>query len=154
MELSSRSLGAMALAGPVAAISACSQDPLGSALGAGPATVNISNQPNNNYQFNYTDFPQLQNPGGSVLVMVQATSSTKNVFVTRVDANTVDCVSNICTHAGCSLNSYSAGTQSYTCPCHGSVFNVDGTVKVGPASQPLQAYAATINSTGITVIIP
>jgi cytochrome b6-f complex iron-sulfur subunit len=155
LQMSSKSLGALALAGPVvSAISACSQDPLNSALGAGPPTANISNSPNDNYSFEYTNFPQLVNAGGSVQVTVQATSGTKNVFVTRVDANTADCVTTICTHAGCTLSPYSPGTQSYTCPCHGSVFSASGTVEVGPATSPLQAYATTITTTGIIVVIP
>src|ERR1700745_3610943 len=102
LELSSKSLGALAIAGPVvSAISACSQTPLESALGRGPSSVNISNSPNNTYTFDFTTFPQLQNPGGTVHATVQATSGTKDIFVTRVDETTVDSVSTICTHAGC-----------------------------------------------------
>jgi Rieske Fe-S protein len=154
LELSSKSLGALALAGPVAALSGCSQTPLDSALGAGPASVNISNQPNNSYSFDFVSFPSLENPGGSIQATIQATSGTKNVFITRVDATTVDTVSTICTHAGCTLSPYSPGTQSYGCPCHGSIFAADGTVQVGPATQPLPSYPSVITLTGILITIP
>jgi Rieske Fe-S protein len=135
-------------------LSACSQTPLDSALGAGPATVNISNSPNNNYIFDLTTYPALQNPGGSILATIQATSGTKNVFITRVDADTVDTVSTICTHAGCTLSPYNSASQNYTCPCHGSVFSASGIVEVGPAVQPLTSYTSVLAATSIIVTIP
>ena len=40
----------------------------------------------------------------------------------------------VCTHLGCSV---SGDEQGFTCPCHGSRFNVDGKVTHGPAAKPL-----------------
>ena len=155
LELSSKSISALALASPVVSVlSACSQTPLDNALGAGPATVNISNSPNNNYIFDLNIYPALQNPGGSIQATVQATSGTKSVFITRVDANTVDTVSTVCTHAGCTLSPYTASTQSYSCPCHGSIFRADGIVEVGPAVQPLPTYTSVLSPTSIIITIP
>jgi glycine/D-amino acid oxidase-like deaminating enzyme/nitrite reductase/ring-hydroxylating ferredoxin subunit len=42
-----------------------------------------------------------------------------------------------CTHMGCLLRFNSAET-SWDCPCHGSRFDVDGTVLEGPAVSPLE----------------
>jgi Rieske Fe-S protein len=42
----------------------------------------------------------------------------------------------VCTHSGCKLNAVSGGTIN--CPCHGSKFNLDGTVAQGPAARPLE----------------
>ena len=43
-----------------------------------------------------------------------------------------------CTHAGCSV-AYKADANQFQCPCHGSVFAVDGTnLKVAP--RPLHSY--------------
>jgi glycine/D-amino acid oxidase-like deaminating enzyme/nitrite reductase/ring-hydroxylating ferredoxin subunit len=54
----------------------------------------------------------------------------------RDPANRVHAVSNICTHMGCRLNWNNAET-SWDCPCHGSRFDIDGSVLDGPAVTPL-----------------
>jgi Rieske Fe-S protein len=40
----------------------------------------------------------------------------------------------VCPHLGCTVNVTSDG---FTCPCHGSRFLPDGSLRNGPASQPL-----------------
>jgi len=42
----------------------------------------------------------------------------------------------ICPHAGCYFN-WDGGTDHFECPCHGSVFSIDGKVLGGPAPRPL-----------------
>ncbi len=46
-----------------------------------------------------------------------------------------------CTHAGCALAVKDGGIE---CPCHGSKFELDGTVARGPATQPLKARPVTV----------
>lgn len=50
---------------------------------------------------------------------------------------TVHTVSARCTHLGC-LVRFNAAERSWDCPCHGSRFDVDGTVLEGPAVEPLE----------------
>jgi glycine/D-amino acid oxidase-like deaminating enzyme/nitrite reductase/ring-hydroxylating ferredoxin subunit len=55
----------------------------------------------------------------------------------RDESGTLHGVSVRCTHMGCLLRFNSAET-SWDCPCHGSRFDVDGTVLEGPAVHPLE----------------
>lgn len=156
LELSSKSASAIAVLGPlttlVAGVTGCGQEPLSSGAGPGQSTV-IPTSSNNLYTFNFSDYPVLQNVGGSIRVTIQATSGAKDVFITRVDSGTADTVSTICTHQGCTLNSYNASTQQYLCPCHGSVFSASGAVIVGPAVVPLPSYPTILTNSGVQVTV-
>ena len=60
-----------------------------------------------------------------------------------------------CSHLGCSINFDKAGAK-FACPCHGSEFHLDGSVKQPPAAAPLsrlkykEAGAKQIAVDGIT----
>jgi glycine/D-amino acid oxidase-like deaminating enzyme/nitrite reductase/ring-hydroxylating ferredoxin subunit len=59
----------------------------------------------------------------------------KGVF--RDDEGDLHAVSLRCTHLGC-LVRFNAAERSWDCPCHGSRFDVDGSVLEGPAVHPLE----------------
>lgn len=65
-----------------------------------------------------------------------ATVNGKPVLLVQQTAGTVTALSAVCTHQGCTVM---AGKTSLNCPCHGSVFALDGSVKQGPAPSPLPA---------------
>ena len=48
--------------------------------------------------------------------------------------NGFSALSLVCTHLGCTVEQK---TDGFTCPCHGSRFNLDGKVTHGPAVKPL-----------------
>jgi cytochrome b6-f complex iron-sulfur subunit len=54
-----------------------------------------------------------------------------------------------CTHLGCLVRQSQAG---FECPCHGSQFAANGAVTNGPATQPLNYSALSIDSTGKVVL--
>ncbi|MBI2213042.1 MAG: ubiquinol-cytochrome c reductase iron-sulfur subunit [Acidobacteria bacterium] len=56
------------------------------------------------------------------------------------DKEGVYAVSTVCTHLGCIVKQSADG---FACPCHGSEFNKDGTVKKGPAPKALPWLAVT-----------
>jgi glycine/D-amino acid oxidase-like deaminating enzyme/nitrite reductase/ring-hydroxylating ferredoxin subunit len=57
--------------------------------------------------------------------------------VYRDDGGELHAVSMRCTHLGC-LVRFNAAERSWDCPCHGSRFDVDGSVLEGPAVKPLE----------------
>jgi len=50
-----------------------------------------------------------------------------------------------CTHLGCAYHWDEAKSQ-FLCPCHNSVFSVDGSVVAGPAPRPLDRYETKIEN--------
>jgi menaquinol-cytochrome c reductase iron-sulfur subunit len=51
----------------------------------------------------------------------------------------VTAFSPLCTHLGCAYR-WQAEKEAFSCPCHGSAFDVRGDVIAGPASRPLDRY--------------
>lgn len=68
----------------------------------------------------------------------------EQVLVVRdpADASSVIAVNSLCTHQGCSVDWEGGG--DFTCACHGSAFAPDGSVKEGPATDPLGTFTAKI----------
>jgi menaquinol-cytochrome c reductase iron-sulfur subunit len=56
----------------------------------------------------------------------------------------------ICPHAGCYYN-WDAVTDHFECPCHGSVFSIDGKVLGGPAPRPLDTLPHAITDGELSV---
>jgi menaquinol-cytochrome c reductase iron-sulfur subunit len=49
-----------------------------------------------------------------------------------------------CTHLGCAYH-WDENHNHFLCPCHSSIFNVDGTVISGPAPRPLDRYETKVD---------
>ena len=64
------------------------------------------------------------------------------VVVTQPQAGTYVGLSAICTHMGCTVRNASGGTIN--CPCHGSMYHLDGTVARGPAPRALAHRPVTV----------
>jgi glycine/D-amino acid oxidase-like deaminating enzyme/nitrite reductase/ring-hydroxylating ferredoxin subunit len=62
----------------------------------------------------------------------------KNVAAYRDEAGALHMRSAVCTHMGCVVG-WNETDRTWDCPCHGSRFEVDGTVLHGPAVSPLAA---------------
>ncbi|SEA23877.1 MULTISPECIES: Rieske (2Fe-2S) protein [unclassified Mycobacterium] len=71
------------------------------------------------------------------------------VVVTQPTAGEFKGMSAICTHQGCTVSEVVDGTIK--CPCHGSKFNLDGTVAQGPAKKPLEAKAVKVQGDSIVL---
>src|SRR5215510_1350818 len=71
------------------------------------------------------------------------------VVVTQPTAGQFMGFSAKCTHKGCTVNKIADGTID--CPCHGSKFNLDGSVAHGPAEKPLEAMAVSVEGDSIVL---
>ncbi|MFG2601976.1 Rieske (2Fe-2S) protein [Streptomyces sp. NPDC048514] len=119
-------MAAAGAAGLAAALTACgSGDDSSGSTGAGaggPALARTS------------DIPE---GGGKIF-------KDQGVVVTQPVAGTYKAFSSKCTHQGCAVGSVADGV--IVCPCHNSHFSAeDGSVKRGPATQPLPAAKITVS---------
>ena len=82
--------------------------------------------------------------GGGVVV------AGADVVITQPSAGQFKAFSATCTHQGCTVADVSGGTIN--CGCHFSKFSAtDGSVKNGPATQPLPEKKITVSGTTISV---
>ncbi|WP_217209627.1 Rieske (2Fe-2S) protein [Streptomyces sp. AC550_RSS872] len=76
--------------------------------------------------------------------------SDEKVVVSQPTAGDYKAFSTICTHQNCPMTDLKEDTLS--CACHGSQFSVlDGSVKKGPATQPLAAKEISVAGDSITL---
>jgi menaquinol-cytochrome c reductase iron-sulfur subunit len=69
--------------------------------------------------------------------------AVRHVWVVRRSANEVTVFSPVCPHLGCRYD-WDPRDALFKCPCHASVFRLDGTVVSGPAPRPLDALPAEV----------
>ncbi len=55
----------------------------------------------------------------------------------------------VCPHLGCTVN---VNTDGFACPCHGSRFLPDGSLRNGPASHPLASLKVEVNDAGLLIV--
>lgn len=64
------------------------------------------------------------------------TTAMKSVWAVRQADGGVTVFSPLCTHLGCGYR-WNSDDLTFKCPCHNSIFNIDGKVIAGPAPRPL-----------------
>ncbi len=77
--------------------------------------------------------------------------SFNDEFIVVTRDNKIQVLSSRCTHLGCKIVSES--DSKLLCPCHGSSFDLEGNVLIGPALRPLEKLDFEIdrNSSILTV---
>jgi menaquinol-cytochrome c reductase iron-sulfur subunit len=70
-------------------------------------------------------------------------SEKSTAWVVKRPDNSIVAYGPQCTHLGCAYH-WEAEKKDFLCPCHTSVFAMDGTVISGPAPRPLDRYETRI----------
>jgi menaquinol-cytochrome c reductase iron-sulfur subunit len=73
----------------------------------------------------------------------QEKQTTKAVWAVKQTDGQVKVYSPICPHLGCGFR-WDQQDQLFKCPCHGSIFAIDGTVQAGPAPRPLDTLPSKV----------
>ena len=81
----------------------------------------------------------LKKVGASVTLKVRG----RSILFVRDTEKTVKALDPICTHARCTVAWKKS--EGLRCPCHRSLFALDGKVLDGPAPKPLKTYPATLS---------
>jgi menaquinol-cytochrome c reductase iron-sulfur subunit len=72
-------------------------------------------------------------------------TTVKSVWAVRKNDAEVTIYSPLCTHLGCGYR-WESDKQIFSCPCHGSLFDIEGRVLAGPAPRPLDTLPAKIEN--------
>jgi Rieske Fe-S protein len=99
--------------------------------------------------------PAAAPPGGDAIaktadVPVGSGVIVDDVVITQPTAGVFKGFSSECTHKWCAVNKVAEGTID--CPCHGSKFNLDGSVAKGPATEPLEAKPISVEGDSIVLV--
>lgn len=73
----------------------------------------------------------------------------RKVVVVQPSAGKFRAFSAVCTHRGCTVSDVSSGMIN--CPCHGSMFWLDGKVMGGPATKPLPEVPIKVDGDTISL---
>ena len=69
----------------------------------------------------------------------------RTAWVVKTAANEVIAYGPQCTHLGCAYH-WENQPKQFVCPCHASLFSVQGKVISGPAPRPLDRYVARVQN--------
>ncbi|HTC34734.1 MAG TPA: ubiquinol-cytochrome c reductase iron-sulfur subunit [Bryobacteraceae bacterium] len=75
----------------------------------------------------------------------KTTTEKATAWVVKKPNNDVVAFTPQCTHLGCAYH-WDDPSHTFMCPCHNSVFSVDGQVLSGPAPRPLDRYMTKIDA--------
>ena len=75
----------------------------------------------------------------------KVSSEKETAWVVKLSDQKIVAFGPHCTHLGCAYH-WDENTSEFLCPCHSSVFSVDGKVVSGPAPRPLDRYETRIEN--------
>lgn len=99
----------------------------------------------------FEDTSELAIVGGAYHLVIE--DLQKDILVARVSEEQYVAVDTKCTHKGCDV-AYDKSERHFACPCHGSLFGLDGKVKNGPAEIDLKSYRTEVTEFELIVKVP
>ena len=79
------------------------------------------------------------------------TAATKSVWAVQPPDGTVKVFSPLCTHLGCGYH-WDSSDRLFKCPCHNSIFDIDGNVVAGPAPRSLDPLPVKVENGRLFII--
>ncbi len=80
----------------------------------------------------------------------KVTSEKSTAWVVRFGDQGLAAFGPQCTHLGCAYH-WDATMSEFICPCHNSVFAIDGRVLSGPAERPLDRYRIKLEGSRLLI---
>jgi len=77
-------------------------------------------------------------------------SEKTTAWAVKLDNSQVIAFAPQCTHLGCAYH-WDDAKKNFLCPCHTSVFSIDGKVLSGPAPRPLDRYESKVENNKLMV---
>lgn len=74
---------------------------------------------------------------------------SENILLVNV-GGVIRALTSVCTHSGCN-DDWTYSGSSFTCNCHGSMFNNKGEVTSGPASSNLKEYKVEVDRDFVSI---
>jgi len=78
------------------------------------------------------------------------TTEKKTAWVVKEADSRIVAFSPQCTHLACAYH-WEMEQGKFMCPCHGSVFSIDGKVLAGPAPRPLDRYLTKVENNRLQI---
>jgi menaquinol-cytochrome c reductase iron-sulfur subunit len=73
----------------------------------------------------------------------KVTKEKTTVWLVKDSSGEVTAFDPVCTHLGCAYH-WEDSQKEFFCPCHNSIFGLDGKVVSGPAPRPLDRYVSRV----------
>jgi cytochrome b6-f complex iron-sulfur subunit len=112
-------------------------------LGLGAVGRYISYQVEGGHPITYDLGPASDYPAGSRIIAAEITA-----LIIHNDQG-FKALSLVCPHLGCTVN---VTDEGFACPCHGSRFLADGSLRNSPASHPLPSLKTEVNDEGHLIL--
>jgi Rieske Fe-S protein len=103
-------------------------------------------------RLNLNTYTGLEKPGDSVILTHDAGGTV--LLVNRGPNDTFHVLDPTCAHQGCRVDRYSAASGAITCPCHGSGYGIDGSLRNGPATGGLNRYSCSYRAGILEIAVP
>ena len=88
-----------------------------------------------------SEYPELSTAGGAIIL--EAEGLPEPVAIINIDGTEIRAFSALCAHMGCTVG---VSQNFFLCPCHGSTYDLTGSVVRGPAQKGLKRFPVTVDS--------